>query len=80
MNKFTHKLDSMLDELPVSDLLVFYDRLVDRYDHDSYSAAQELDELTIRGSDTMSRSTWLEVIVKSIRTREIQEHDYFQPT
>ncbi len=78
MNKFTHTLSSMLNTLSVSDLLNFHDRLVDRYDHDCYLAAQELDELTIRGSDTMSRATWLKIIVKQIRTREIHKHDYFE--
>ena len=77
-NKFTHKLDSILMKLSVEELLKFNDRLVDYHDHDSYHAAQELDELTYRGSEPLSRSEWLKLIVKTVLSKEITEHDYDQ--
>ena len=73
-------LDQQLKNIPLKEKLTFYNRLVDKHDHDCYLASQELNERTRRGGEPLSRSQWLELIVEYIQRSEISEHDYFQPT
>tara|TARA_Y100000766_G_scaffold92920_1_gene79281 strand:- start:1148 stop:1393 length:246 start_codon:yes stop_codon:yes gene_type:complete len=72
-------LDQELMNIPLKEQLKYFDRLVDKHDHDCYLASQELNERTRRGGQPLSRSQWLELIKYFIQQSEITEHDYFQP-
>ena len=78
LNKFTHKLDELVSQLTLVELLKFNDRLIDTYDHDCYLASQELNELTFRGSERLDRSDWEKIILKHILSHTVTEDDYIK--
>ena len=78
MNKFTHKLDELVSQLTLVELLKFNDRLIDTYDHDCYQASQELNELTFRGGERLDRSDWEKIILKHILSHTVTEDDYIK--
>ena len=78
MNKFTHKLDELVSQLTLVELLKFNDRLIDKYDHDCFLASQELNELTFRGSERLDRSDWEKIILRHILSHEINEDEYIK--
>jgi len=63
-------IDKLLSRLTLEQLLKYYDRLIDKYDDDCYTASCELDRAAYRGSRVITCEDWAKLIQQQILSKE----------
>ena len=63
-------IDKLLSRLTLEQLLKYFDRLIDKYDDDCYTASCELDRAAYRGSRFITCEDWAKLIQQQILSKE----------
>ena len=63
-------IEKLLSKLTLTQLLKYFDRLIDKYDDDCYTASCELDRAAYRGSRFISCEDWAKLIQQQILSKE----------
>ena len=68
-------IEKLLSRLTLTQLLKYFDRLIDKYDDDCYTASCELDLAAYRGSRSITCEDWANLIQQQILSKE-KTNDY----
>ena len=63
-------IEKLLSKLTLTQLLKYFDRLIDKYDDDCYTASCELDLAAYRGSRSITCEDWANLIQQQILSKE----------